>query len=148
MVWYGVAGQFFYLGIFYVGVREIDFITRKKLTRKRRKKMSLMGKVFRVGLNAVTPKYTKAWASPNNTGLKKLINGTQKEVGHSIIFQQGLKHAIVRTGYRDSLKAYHNMSVSAFSTGEQLAKVYNNVPRCLQQAMTELSEWMSHGCKV
>ena len=25
MVWYGVAGQFFYLGIFYVGVREIDF---------------------------------------------------------------------------------------------------------------------------
>lgn len=110
--------------------------------------MSLMGKVFKVGLNAITPKYTKAWASPMNTGLKRVINGTQKQVGHFIIFQQGLKHAIVRTGYRDSLKAYHNLSVSAFSTGEQLSKVYNNVPRCLQQAMTELSNLMSRGCKV
>jgi len=110
--------------------------------------MSLLGKVFRVGLNAVTPKYSKAWADPANKGLTKLINGTQQDCGSYIRFQQGVKHAIVRTGYRDTLKKYYSLSISPYSTGKELAETYDKVPRCLQQAMTELSNLMSHGVMV
>lgn len=39
---------------------------------------SFLGKVVRVGLNAVTPKHSLRWASPTNKGLSKFINGTQK----------------------------------------------------------------------
>lgn len=103
---------------------------------------SLLGKVFRVGLNAVTPKYSGAWASPTNKGFKKLINGTQQVTGDRIRFQYGIKHLIVRAGYSDTLNKYHNLAISPFSTGKQLAETYNKVPRCLQQAMTELSGLM------
>lgn len=110
---------------------------------------SFLGKVVRVGLNAVTPKYSKGWASPSNKGLSKLINGTQQDIGNGVIrFQYGLKHAVVKAGYNESLHNYHNLAISANSTGEQLAKVYNKVPRCLQQAMTELSDLMCRGAKV
>ena len=109
---------------------------------------SFMGKIFRAGLNAVTPKYSASWASPANKGLKKLLNGSQQECGDMIKFQYGIKHAIVRTGYRDTLKEYHNLAISPFSTGKQLSETYDRVPRCLQQAMTELSDLMSHGVKV
>lgn len=110
---------------------------------------SFLGKVVRVGLNAVTPKYSHGWASPTNKGFSKFINGTQKDVGNGFVrFQYGLKHAIVKAGYNESLHNYHNLAISANSTGEQLAKVYNKVPRCLQQAMTELSDLMSMGAKV
>jgi len=110
--------------------------------------MSVLGKIFKIGLNAITPKYSKGWANPANKGLKKLINGTQQEYGHIIKFQYGLKHAIVRTGYADTLKKYHALSISPFSTGKQLAETYDKVPRCLQQAMTELSDLMSRGVNV
>lgn len=109
---------------------------------------SLLGKVFRTGLNAVTPRYSGAWASPTNKGLKKLVNGTQQAIGDRIKFQYGIKHLIVRTGYHDTLKEYHNLAISPFSTGKQLSETYDRVPRCLQQAMTELSDLMSHGAKV
>lgn len=110
--------------------------------------MSVLGKVFRVGLNAVTPKYSKGWASPANKGLQKFINGTQQDYGHMIKFQYGLKHSIVRAGYADTLKKYHQLSISPYSTGKELAETYDRVPRCLQQAMTELSNLMAHGVKV
>lgn len=110
--------------------------------------MSVLGKVFRVGLNAVTPKYSKGWASPTNKGWKKFINGTQQKYGHAIKFQYGLKHEIVRTGYADTLKKYHELAISPYSTGKQLAETYDKVPRCLQQAMIELSSLMAHGVKV
>ncbi len=81
---------------------------------------SFLGKVVRVGLNAVTPKYSHGWASPTNKGLSKLINGTQKDVGNGVIrFQYGLKHAAVRAGYNESLHKYHDLAISAFSSPEQ-----------------------------
>ena len=103
--------------------------------------MSLMGKVVRVGLNAITPGYSKACANATNTGLKKIINGTLKQQGDSLIFQSGLKHAIVRTCYGDSLKAYHtgSKSLSGVLQSEQFAKFKKTVPRCLQNAIRELS---------
>ena len=110
--------------------------------------MSLLGKVFRVGLNAVTPKYSKGWANPANKGFQKFINGSQKDYGDMIKFQYGLKHAIVRTGYADTLKKYHELAISPNSTGKELAETYNKVPRCMQQAMTELSDLMSRGVNV
>jgi len=110
--------------------------------------MSALGKIFRIGLNAITSKTPKGWANPANKGLKKLINGTQYASGHSIYFKPGLKHAIVRTGYKESLKKYHNLSVSAFSVPEHITETYNKVPRCLHQAMRELSDLMSRGVKV
>lgn len=110
---------------------------------------SFLGKVVRVGLNAVTPKHSLRWASPTNKGLSKLINGTQKDVGNGVIrFQYGLKHKVVKAGYNESLHKYHDLAISAFSTPKQLSEVYNKVPRCLQQAMTELSDLMSRGAKV
>lgn len=109
---------------------------------------SLLGKVFRAGLNMVTPKYSTNSASQVNKGLKKLINGRQQEVGNAIRFQYGLKHAIVRGGYNESLHNYHKLSVSAFSDPKHLLEVRNKVPRCLQQAMIELSELMSRGVKI
>ena len=76
---------------------------------------SFIGKVVRVGLNAVTPKYSHGWASPTNKGFSKLINGTQKDVGNGVIrFQYGLKHAAVRAGYNESLHKYHDLAISAF----------------------------------
>ena len=111
--------------------------------------MSLMGKVFRVGLNAVTPKYTKAWASPNNTGWKKLINGTQKDIGNGVIrFQFGLKHAVMKAGYNESLHNYHKLAISPYSDVAGLLEFKNRVPRCLHQAMIELSDLMSGGVKL
>lgn len=110
---------------------------------------SFFGKVVRVGLNAVTPKYSHGWASPTNKGLSKFINGTQKDVGNGVIrFQYGLKHKVVKAGYNESLHKYHDLAISAFSTPKQLSEVYNKVPRCLQQAMTELSDLMSRGARV
>lgn len=110
--------------------------------------MSVLGKVFRVGLNAITPKYSKGWASPANKGFQKFINGSQKDYGNAIKFQYGLKHVIVRTGYADTLKKYHQLAISPYSTGKELAETYNKVPRCMQQAMTELSDLMSRGVNV
>lgn len=110
---------------------------------------SFLGKVVRVGLNAVTPKYSHGWASPTNKGLSKFINGTQKDVGNGVIrFQYGLKHKVVNAGYNESLHKYHDLAISAFSTPEQMNKVFKNVPRCLHQAMRELSDLMSMGAKV
>lgn len=132
--------------------KENRFNLRGKYTthiyRKENGMGSLLGKVFKVGLNAITPKYSKGWASPSNKGLSKLINGTQQDCGNFIRFQQGIKHAIVRVGYRDTLNQYHNLAVSCNSTGKQLAETYDKVPRCLQQAMTELSDLMAHGVNV
>lgn len=110
--------------------------------------MTVLGKVFRAGLNAITPKYSQAWADPANKGFKKLLNGTQKEFGDCIRFQYGIKHVIVRTGYADTLKQYHQLAISPNSTGKELAQTYDKVPRCLQQALTELSDLMSHGVLV
>lgn len=110
---------------------------------------TFLGKVFRVSLNAITPKYTKGWASPSNKGLSKFINGTQQDLGNGVIrFQYGLKHAVVKAGYNKSLHNYHKLSISPFSTGAQLLETKNNVPRCLHQAMTELSDLMCRGAKV
>ena len=110
---------------------------------------SFLGKVVRVGLNAVTPKYSHGWASPTNKGLSKLINGTQKDVGNGVIrFQYGLKHAAVRAGYNESLHKYHDLAISAFSSPEQMNKVFKNIPRCLQQAVLELSDLRARGVKI
>ena len=110
---------------------------------------SFIGKVVRVGLNAVTPKYSHGWASPTNKGLSKFINGTQKDVGNGVIrFQYGLKHKVVNAGYNESLHKYHDLAISAFSTPEQMNKVFKNVPRCLHQAMRELSDLMARGVKI
>lgn len=110
---------------------------------------TFLGKVVRVGLNAVTPKYTKGWADPANKGMQKLINGTQKDLGNGVLrFQYGLKHAVVKAGYNESLNNYHKLAISQFSDAADLIAVKNRVPRCLHQAMIELSELMSWGSKV
>lgn len=110
---------------------------------------SFFGKVVRVGLNAVTPKHSLRWASPTNKGLSKFINGTQKDVGNGVIrFQYGLKHKVVNAGYNESLHKYHDLAISPDTAPGQLQKIYDNVPRCLHQAMRELSELMCLGVKV
>lgn len=110
---------------------------------------SFFGKVVRVGLNAVTPKHSLRWASPTNKGFSKFINGTQKDVGNGVIrFQYGLKHKVVNAGYNESLHKYHDLAISPDTAPGQLQKIYDNVPRCLHQAMRELSELMCLGVKV
>lgn len=102
---------------------------------------SILGKVFRVGLNKVCPK-AKGWASPNNTGWKKFINGTQKDYGNCIMFQYGLKHKVLSLGYPKAMQNYHNVMTSAFSTSEQIRAVHSQIPNCLHQAAIELSHLM------
>ena len=110
---------------------------------------SFLGKVVRVGLNAVTPKHSLRWASPTNKGLSKFINGTQKDVGNGVIrFQYGFKNKVVNAGYNESLHKYHDLAISPDTAPGQLQKIYDNVPRCLHQAMRELSELMCLGVKV
>lgn len=110
---------------------------------------TFLGKVVRVGLNSITPKYTKGWANPANKGMQKFINGTQQDIGNGVIrFQWGLKHKIVKAAYNESLNNYHKLAISSFSDVADLVKVKNRVPRCLHQAMIELSDLMSRGVKV
>ena len=110
---------------------------------------TFLGKVVRVGLNSITPKYTKGWANPANKGMQKFINGTQQDIGNGVIrFQWGLKHKIVKAGYNESLNNYHKLAISPYTKSGQLSSVYNNVPKCLHQAMRELSDLMSRGVKV
>ena len=40
------------------------------------------------------------------------------------------------------------LAISAFSSPEQMNKVFKNIPRCLQQAVLELSDLMARGVKI
>ncbi len=104
---------------------------------------TFFGKVFKAGLNSITPKYPLAWADPANTGFKKFLNGTQWQDGNSMLFQYGLKHKIVEAGYSQSLRKY--CAMSSHGDLEEMARLKGNVPRALQQAFTELAHLNASG---
>ena len=114
--------------------------------------MSIIGKIFRVCLNKVTPNTLNAWAAPTNRGLKAFINGSQsifESNGQRLHrFHFGLKHKIVALGYKKTLNEYAKMVGSSNATGKELVRVYNRVPRLFQQALTELAEWKNMGGKI
>ena len=107
--------------------------------------MSIYGTIFRKTLNVVTPKFPTASASPQNKGFKKFINGAQGENGEW--FQFGLKHQILRTGYKETLDTYTKMATGCTATGHELSSVYKRIPRILQQAFNELVDLKAHGVK-
>ena len=105
---------------------------------------TVLGKLFRVCLNKVRP-VAKGWASPQNTGWKKFINGAQYDKGDRILFQYGLKHQVLSLGYPKAMKDFHNVMTSAYSTTSQIRNVHSRIPNCLHQAAIELSELMANG---
>lgn len=109
--------------------------------------MTVLGKIFKAGLNLVKP-VAKGSAKPGQTGWKAFINGTQWENGHSIFFRGGLKHKVLQVGYPKAMKNFHNTYTSGWASQEAVKTAYDKIPKCLHQSARELSDLMSHGVRI